>query len=397
MACPAISTGAEFLVGTLAHLDCQAQTLGSFGFQSLAAIGSPAAAVLTALLTLFIAIYGIRLLFGPGDEPATLINAGLKAAIVLTIAMSWPAWRIVAFDTVLYGPADIAATIMPSAMPDPRASLPQHLQGIDAGMASLTAARTGRDTGLVVDGTGFQGVALADETGLGWARPVYLASTIGVLGLLRIAGGLLLALAPLMAGLLLFDFSCGLFAGWLRGLAFVALGSLGVTVVLSVQVAIMEPWLADALERRSLGYATPTAPTELLALSLAFAAALAGTLLLLARIAFQSSWALRIPAVVRLHQQAPEQVLPRSRQTGAESPIRSRAAAIAEGVTTVMRREEARAEHREHARRIETLGRPDGGSAEPGSRRALAEPLGNGYRRSARRETTSQRSRDKRE
>ena len=43
MACPQVATGSEFLVRTLAHLDCQAQTIGSFGFQTLAERGSLAA------------------------------------------------------------------------------------------------------------------------------------------------------------------------------------------------------------------------------------------------------------------------------------------------------------------------------------------------------------------
>ena len=90
---------------------------------------------------------------------------------------------------------------------------------------------------------------MEDETGFGWARTIYLASTIGSLAILRIAGGLLLALAPLVAGLLLFDFARGLFAGWLRGLVLVALGSLGITILLAVEIAVMEPWLADALQR----------------------------------------------------------------------------------------------------------------------------------------------------
>src|SRR5687767_5935772 len=101
MSCPAVLTGGEFLVQALAHLDCQAQTLGSFGFQSLAQVGSPAGLVLTALLTLFVAIYGIRLLFGPGnggsDEARDLVNAVLKIGIVLTLAVSWPAWRTLAY------------------------------------------------------------------------------------------------------------------------------------------------------------------------------------------------------------------------------------------------------------------------------------------------------------
>src|SRR5690606_30564527 len=92
MACPSVITGSEFLVRTLAHLDCQAQTLGSFGFQSLAASGSIAGVILSALLALFIALYAIRLLFGPGDEPRDLVGAVLKVGIVLTLAVSWPAW-----------------------------------------------------------------------------------------------------------------------------------------------------------------------------------------------------------------------------------------------------------------------------------------------------------------
>ena len=381
----------------LAHLDCQAQTLGTFGFQSLASLGSPAATALTALLTLFIAIYGIRLLFASGHQPADLVNAVLKIGIVLTIAASWPAWRIVAYDVVLYGPAEVAATIMPSTLADPRTSLPQRLQAIDTGMAALTVAGTGRETGaLTREPGGFGSIALTDEAGLGWARPLFLASTLGALGLLRIAGGLLLALAPLMAGLLLFDFSRGLFVGWIRGLAFTALGSLGTTVVLEVQVAAMEPWIVDALNQRNLGYATPTMPTELLALSLAFAIALAGTLVLLGRVAFQNAWVSHVPVLGTIHQQAADRAPSRSRQAGTQLPVHSRAAAVGESVTVLMQREETR-EPGQYSRRTEALDRPASGGAQPGLRPAAAEPLGSGYRRTTRGETSSQRSRDKRE
>lgn len=400
MACPPIATGSEFLVRTLSHLDCQAQTLGTFGFQALAAAGSPAATVLTALLTLFIAIYGIRLLFGPGDEPRDLVNGVLKVGIVLTMALSWPAWRTVAYDTVHYGPPEIAATIMPATMPHPRTSLPQRLQGIDSGMAALTYAGTGRQVGEVINegvASRFRSVALADETAFGWARPIFLASTIGAFGVLRIGGGLLLALAPLLAGLLLFDVSRGPFMGWLRGLVFVALGSLGVTVVLAVQLAVMEPWMAEALNRRNLGYATPTVPTELFALVLAFAVALIGMLLLLARVAFQNTWVLHVPVLDRLRPRAAGQApsfIPSA--AAREIPVHPRAVAISESVTTLMRREEARAGGGEFVRRIEAIGPPQGANAEPGPRGTPAEPLGSGHRRISRRETRSGRGRDER-
>lgn len=137
MACPTVESGSQFLVRTLAHLDCQAQSLGSFGFQALAERGSPTYALLTALLTLFIAVYAIRLLFSPRDEPGNLVTGVLKIGIVLTLALSWPAWRVLAYDTVLHGPAEIAAVILPSTIPDPRTDFPRRLQTIDNGIAAL--------------------------------------------------------------------------------------------------------------------------------------------------------------------------------------------------------------------------------------------------------------------
>jgi type IV secretion system protein VirB6 len=398
MACPQVVTGSEFLIRALAHLDCQAQTLGSFGFQSLSQPGSPAGTLLTALLTLFVALYGIRLLFGPGDEPRDLVGAVIRIGIVLTMAVSWPAWRTAAYDTVLYGPAEIAASITPSTLPDPRGQLPQRLQAIDTGIAAFTAAGTGRQTGAILDegaASGFRTIALEDEAGLGWSRTLFLAATIGPLAILRIAGGLLLALAPLLAALLLFEFSRGLFAGWIRGLVLTALGSLAVTVLLSVQIAVMEPWLADVLSRRALGYATPTAPTELLALVLAFAIASAGLLFVLAKVAFQNAWPLKAPA------RAPSQARyrePALLPAGQAAPIavHSRALAISESVALQVRREESPGSI-DRVRRI-GFQQPAGASsaAEGTPRGSSYEPLGSGYRRTTRRNAGSQRQRDER-
>jgi type IV secretion system protein VirB6 len=399
VACPAVTTGAEFLTQTLSHLDCQAQMLGSFGFQSLAAPGSPAGAALAALLTLFIALYGIRLLFGPGDEPRDIIGAVLKIGIVLTIAVSWPAWRTLAYDTVLHGPAEIATSIMPSTVPDPGNSFARRLQAVDAGIATLTQTGTGRQTGEIIEEgptSGFRQVALTDEAGLGWARSLYLAATIGSLAALRIAAGLLLALAPLMAGLLLFDVTRGLFAGWLRGLALVALGSLGLTVLLSVQVAVMEPWLADVLERRSLGYATPTAPTELLALVTGFAIAAAALMFILAKVAFQNAWATNRPALARfVGGPRTREALAGPAATTILLPVHSRAAAISESVATQIRREETEA----GGERIRRIGVDRGSATTPAhtdAAPALQTPLGSGYHRTVRTGTHSQQRRDQR-
>jgi type IV secretion system protein VirB6 len=113
-------------VRTLAHLDCQAQTIGSFGFQSLAERGSLAGRCWVRCCAVHRALRD-PLLFGPGDEPRDLVNAVLKVGIVLTMAVSWPAWRTVAYDTCSMARRGRAAR-SPIDLPDPRDGFAQRLQ-----------------------------------------------------------------------------------------------------------------------------------------------------------------------------------------------------------------------------------------------------------------------------
>jgi type IV secretion system protein VirB6 len=293
-----------------------------------------------------------------------------------------------AYDTVLHGPAELAEAIGGETLPEMGAGLAARLQQVDDGIVALTQLGSGRQVGsLDVPGEqrgSFQGIAMQDESGLGYGRTIFLAATIGTLGALRIAAALLLAIAPLIAGLLLFDVTRGIFAGWLRGLALTAIGSLGLSLLLAIEVAVMEPWLADALNRRTLGYATPGVPTELLALSLGFAIASFGLLALLTRVAFQNGW----PATIWF-QHKPEERLPdqpavplRSDRTG-ELPVHSRAVAVSEGMMATIRREERFEDRRESRRLGEVMMRGDGSATMAGGGRDRTQGLGSTYRRTA--------------
>jgi type IV secretion system protein VirB6 len=395
IACPLVMTGDQFLAATLDHLDCQARTLGSFGFQSLAVPGSPASLALTGLLTLFIALFALRMLLGDRVDARDAVNAVLKIGIVLTLAVSWPAFRILAYDAVLLGPAEVASSLTPSSLPATDSGFTQRLQGIDTGIGSLTLAGSGRQTGSLEleqrRDDAFRTIAMQDETAFGWGRTVYLASVIGALAILRIAGGLLLALAPLMAGLLLFDFARGLFAGWVRGLVLVALGSLGITVLLAVEAAVMEPWLADALQRRSLGYATPSAPTELLAVVLAFGIASAGLLIVLGKVAFQNSWTIRVGRGD--HGAREESASARTEWfvRPSEARIHARALTVSEGVMNLVRHEEAR---RGLPQLAPVHPPPDGAARSSGT--DASNRIGSSWRRTSGRTTAAQTQRDNR-
>jgi type IV secretion system protein VirB6 len=392
MSCSVLTSSNAFLTETLSHIDCQAQTIGSVGFQSLSAPGSPASVLLTTLLTLFIALFGIRLLFSEDLGVEDAIGAILKIAIVLTLALSWPAYRVLAYDTVLYGPGELSARIVGVSIPSAQEELAQRLQRIDDKIVALTALGTGRQTGSLEHSQGeaasFRGIALDDESAFGWSRTLYLAFTIGTLATLRIAAGLLLALGPVFAGLLLFDTTRGLFTGWLRGLTLTALGSLGTSLLLTIQATIMEPWLSSLVNRRTMGYATPSAPTELVALALGFAIAALGLLALLSRVAFQNSWPLRTWSSSRTEHHGNTQYKLPSRREGQSPPIHSRAETLRQGLLATTRPEDRSSEGGGRA-----LSRKSGSGSE--NPLPLADSaLGSSYRRNMHRRSPSQSRRD---
>lgn len=292
VSCAPVHTGSSFAGELLAQIDCQAQAIGAYGFGALASPGSPVAGLLLALLMLFIAAFGLRLMFGDAPDGRDLLSQALKLGIVLTLATSWPAWRTLAYDTVLRGPAELSGAIG-SASGLPGSGLNDRLSRADQAIVSLTAFGTGRLTGGIVGSTDLgdtaRGIALADQSGFGWGRVMFLAGTIGPLAAIRLSAGALLAIAPLMAGLLLFAGTRGVFIGWLRALGACLLGATLLALIHGVELAVLESWLTDALGQRQANVLTPAAPTELLVIALLFAVASFGALALVLRLMFFAS------------------------------------------------------------------------------------------------------------
>lgn len=303
MVCPAIITGDQFVTRVLTHIDCQAQYLGSYGYQSLAQSGSVASLLISGLLTLFVALWGLRLLFGPTPTARDLIYDILKVGIVLTLAFSWPAFRTLVYDVTIHGPGEIAASLSSPGIAPIGAGFVESIQQVDNAIVALTEIGTGRQTGAFIDqesvGGTFAGSALEDESAFGWSRLIFLSGLMGSLVLVRILAGLLLSIAPLAAGLLLFRETRSLFTGWLRGIIMALLGSLGISIVIAIELAVLSPWLADALRARNLGYAIPAAPIELFAMTLAFALVQLAIIWAMGKIAFMQAWLPRAERVER--------------------------------------------------------------------------------------------------
>ncbi len=357
----------------------------------MGALADPSSTVsiaLTGLLTISVAIFGMKLLGGHVGDGRDAMADFLKLAIVLLLATSWPAWRVIGHDVVLNAPAEIAHTI--SGAPDsPLRSdnLGQRLQSADDGLVAITSVGSGRLPGADLREE-FRGVALADEAGFAWGRVIFLLGVIGPYAIVRLGAGILLCLAPLMAASLLFDSSRSLFHGWIRGLVFAMLGSLVVTLVHEISLAVLEPWIANVIASRNSGAFTPSAPTELAVMSLVFAVTAIGTLVLMARITFMPYFSARPirPENARLGAST-EAGRSHSEIGDAAGPSRSRADVIADSVAATVRRENMAVTQGHGVNPV--LLTSTGSTDRLGPEIHEGDILGSKYRRDYRRSTTS--------
>jgi type IV secretion system protein VirB6 len=354
--CPAIPPQEGFLQGVLAFVDCQAQTIGAEGYRALAAPGSTLSLVLLGFLTLFVALFGYRMLLGhvPGVRDGVL--ALVKIGIVLALATGWTAYRTLIYDVAFHGPAEVAAEIgRPAGLPGAGGALVARLDYADRAMVVLSALGPGipsnayQLTPAAEPGQPALPTAAArqahgyDILALDGARVMFLSAAIASLAAVRLAAGLMLALGPFFIAFLLFDSTRGLFEGWLRVLAGAALGALGAGILLGVELAMLEPWLADLIARRQADIAIPGVGVELFVVTLVFALALLAMLIAAARVAY----GFRLPPAWR---EAPATAAAALRgdqvrvgQTVRESlpatADRSRAAIVADAVAATQRRE----------------------------------------------------------
>lgn len=364
-ACPSLSPDGPFVRDLLSYVDCQAQTIGASGYQALASPGSSASIALTGLLTLFVALFGYRMLFGQTPTARDAVLALVKVGIVLTLATSWSAYRTIVYDVAMHGPAQFAADIGgTSALPGAGGGLEAHVQAVDDGLAELMRIGTGRppetDDGLIPAaqpimpeqqqrlqqiGQRPHWDPQRDAELLGTARTVYLTGAVGALASVRLVAGLLLALGPFFALFLLFDGTRGVFEGWVRALAGAALGGLATAILLGAELAVIEPWLSAILADRQADLSTPAVPIELLAFSLVFALTLLAGLIASAKIAH----GFHLPVAVRdgsahLIEKVQSAMLgdrmaTHGTKARADVPERGRALAIADAAAAAQRRE----------------------------------------------------------
>jgi type IV secretion system protein VirB6 len=237
-------TGDRFAARVLADTDCQAFSLVERGYAALSQPGSAVSIALTGLMVIAVAFFGFRLLFGHGMVLRDATQLTVKIGIVLLIATSWESWQAVAYHGLARAPTEVAGEMLRAiGAPPPLESLEKMLD--DIGQASIGfRTRAGIASPLV-------GGPAAAAAVLSISAVLLTLFTVGIMVAARVTLAILLAIAPAMAGLILFNGTRGMAQGWLGAMAAAALAPLFILLVAAVEFAVLAPMMSRLLQEQS--------------------------------------------------------------------------------------------------------------------------------------------------
>ncbi len=277
-ACPSRIAADALARDVLASADCLIAEHVQQGYATLLAPGGAFAIALTIALTIYVALFGYRLMLGLASLTlGEVVPHFVKIGIVFALVTSWPSYQTLVFDTLFHGPEEVADAVVRQAA-GPGAASGDVLAALQKVFIRLTdaAGDAWSQTPPVpvrpaaanpvapvvpaavtpaVPGTPAATPALPPVSApqfvatLLWASAlVMMAASLGVLLVVRIVLALLLLLGPVFVAFALFRPTRGLAEGWLRVTVKFALVPLFALPLIAVVVAVLGPLVAELSE-----------------------------------------------------------------------------------------------------------------------------------------------------
>ena len=338
MACPAPDPALGTAMRISSYLDCNAQMLGREGFLSLAQLGH-SGGLLTALVTISIALIGYRLLLG--DDVGLRNGAGwaFRVGVVLALLAGWSAFKVLFYDVAIAGPPELADRLL-GAMGVPEANVAERIQ------AAYDTVRLG--VALPEGYTAENAAALAGQFAFQPPMPrtatAFLLASVGLVGATRLAVAFLLAVAPFPIMALLFTPAYGLFVGWLRALATAVFGTIAACLVTGLELLAVEAEIARLQNGIGAANAAAADSQAIVAIVLIFALCGIGLLLASARLSGAITAAMPWAAASRPSERATSPggqmvVAPSDRSTHERALASERIVTITDALNDVVRRE----------------------------------------------------------
>jgi type IV secretion system protein VirB6 len=277
--CPTPGPDDPLVRALLSSVDCHVQGLVQGGYDTLFQPSGAFDNALTALLTLYVALFGYRLMLGRAQlNVGDLALTAVKLGAVVALATQWSAYQAVVYHTLFYGPRELADAVMHGMRSSGSGFNGDVFDGLQRAFNDLTAFSPATPAGAAAAPPGAKGVlsTLLGQAGfesllLLISAVVLLLSSLGVLLACKIVLGLLLAIGPIFIAMLLFDSTRGLFEGWLRACLGFAFAPVAVTLLLGLALSLLDPLLIQIENMRQADSFTPGVAFAVTVLVMVFA------------------------------------------------------------------------------------------------------------------------------
>ncbi|THD63428.1 type IV secretion system protein [Phenylobacterium sp.] len=259
--------------GVLGAVDCQTRAFAEAGYSSLTSASSGFQIALTALLAIYVALVGYRMLFAAdGARLSDAPGIALKIGAVLALVTSWATFQTLVFDIAGKAPGEVAAAVAAPLQAHGGSLAADPVGGLQTAYDQLTrdAAAFGKAAGADAKAAGSPPAAAAGA--LSAASNVLFLTTAGVIAAATLAIGVLTAVGPVFIALFLIPATRGLFAGWVRALAAAALVPLLGWLVVVLMLSVLEPWLVTLAQQREANTLDPQTGMSVASLVFVFGA-----------------------------------------------------------------------------------------------------------------------------
>jgi type IV secretion system protein VirB6 len=330
-ACPALDADSPLVRGLLDVVDCNTQSLVHRGYSALFAPSGSLADGLTAILTIYVAFIGYRLMLGQSQLRVTEFAVlAVKIGAVLALATQWDAYQALIYRFLFEAPQQLASTLLGAVRPAGPGLGDNVFDGLQRAFDDLSGFATQYASHAQPQASPLMGGAGLGALMLNLSAATLLLSSLGVLLAAKIVLSLLLAVGPIFIGLFLFDGTRSLFEGWLRAAIAFAFAPFASILLLGVALTMLEPSLLQMEDLRGRGVFALEPVYSVATLVLVFGGVSVGAIIAGGMIAR----AFRLPE----RRTAPAEAL-EARATTILPPVLSRAGRVAAAASAIERRD----------------------------------------------------------
>jgi type IV secretion system protein VirB6 len=247
--------------GLLGTIDCQVEAATSLGYGVL---GGPESTVaLTGTLTLYIAVYGFRLMLGLTPLRAgELTVMALKLGMVLALAGNWPDYQRLLTSVLVAWPQQAAGAFLAATRSSSTLLQNGPFDGLQSAYDQMVSAATFLNHISPPSASPFTGGTGSAAFCLNASATLLLFATLGVVLAAKVLLAIALELGPVVAALLLFPITQGIALNWARLTAGCAAASAAATLALTVALILLDPYLPALAQHNMSGLPEMSAVTS---------------------------------------------------------------------------------------------------------------------------------------